>query len=78
MPIISDMEETVLTPLRGVSFAFVRFASEWGQVTLAPSAPPPAIIDDGDGMAHISPDFYADKGNLDSGLLRLIADVFHR
>lgn len=69
------MEEASLVPLKG-TFMFVKFASKWGKASYAPPAPPPSIIDDGDGMAHIAPGLILDKDSLDKGLMRLIADVF--
>lgn len=78
MPIIIDMEEITLANKVSSPFTFVKFASLSGKAAALPPAPPPSIIDDGDGMAHISPDIVLDTSNLDAGLKRLIAAVFGR
>lgn len=57
---------------------FVKFASAEGKAVLLPPSPPPSIIDDGDGMAHIASNLAVNTECLDIGLKHLIDAVLHR
>lgn len=78
MPIMLDMEEVSQASRVHSPFMFAKLFSDYGRVTTLPPAPPPSIIDDADGMAHIAPDIELDTSHLDAALMRLIRAVMKR